>query len=274
MSDQPTFEGMPTKLFSCTPSRLDTWLDCPRKYRYTYLDSPRPARGGPWAHTSMGAAVHNALREWWTKPLSERTIEVGEVLLNKFWRSDGFKDDAQAQRSLIRAKAWVVNYLKTIDINDEPRGLERTVGATTETLSLSGRVDRIDERDGELIIVDYKTGRTTPEVADVASSLALAIYAVGAARTLRMKCTKVELHHLPSESVVAFDHSQESLNRHIKRAESIAREVQSEALKPSSENNYQPKPSPLCGYCDFARICPDAAVAPANPWAVIEKQEA
>ena len=98
MSDQPTFDGMPVKLFSCTPSRLDTWLDCPRKYRYTYIDTPRPPRGGPWAHASMGAAVHNALREWWTKPLEERTSQVGEVLLTKFWRTDGFKDDEQAER--------------------------------------------------------------------------------------------------------------------------------------------------------------------------------
>lgn len=273
MSDQPTFDGMPVKLFSCTPSRLDTWLDCPRKYRYTYIDTPRPPRGGPWAHASMGAAVHNVLREWWTKPLDERTTQVGEVLLTKFWRTDGFKDDEQAERSFVRAKAWITNYLKTVDINDEPRGLERTVSATTETLSISGRVDRIDERDGELVIVDYKTGRNAPEVDDVASSLALAIYAVGAARTMRMKCTKVELHHLPSETVVAYDHSPESLNRHIKRAESIAREVQAEALKPESESNYRPNPSVLCGYCDFARICPDASVEPAKPWAVIEKQE-
>ena len=129
MSDQPTFEGMPVKLFSCTPSRLDTWLDCPRKYRYTYIDTPRPPRGGPWAHASMGAAVHNALREWWTKPLNERTTQVGEVLLTKFWRTDGFKDDEQAQRSFVRAKAWITNYLKTVDINEEPRGLERTVSA-------------------------------------------------------------------------------------------------------------------------------------------------
>ncbi len=90
---------------------------------------------------------------------------------------------------------------------------------------------------------------------------------------MRMKCTKVELHHLPSETVVAYDHSPESLNRHIKRAESIAREVQAEALKPESESNYRPNPSALCGYCDFARICPDASVEPVKPWAVIEKQE-
>lgn len=48
MSNQQSFEGMPEKLFACTPYRLETWLDCPKKYRYTYIDTPKPPRGGPW----------------------------------------------------------------------------------------------------------------------------------------------------------------------------------------------------------------------------------
>ncbi len=33
-------EGMPRRLFACTPSRLQTWLDCPRRYRMTYVERP------------------------------------------------------------------------------------------------------------------------------------------------------------------------------------------------------------------------------------------
>ncbi len=55
------FEGMPRRLYPCTPTRLTTWLDCPRRYRMTYLDRPPPPKGAPWAHNSVGASVHNAL---------------------------------------------------------------------------------------------------------------------------------------------------------------------------------------------------------------------
>ena len=41
----------------------------------------------------------------------------------------------------------------------EPIGVERTVSATTEALAVSGRVDRVDDRGDELVVVDYKTGR-------------------------------------------------------------------------------------------------------------------
>ena len=52
---------MPARLYPATPTRLLTWLDCPRRYRFAYLDRPMPPKGPPWAHNSVGAAVHSAL---------------------------------------------------------------------------------------------------------------------------------------------------------------------------------------------------------------------
>ena len=267
INNQPSFEGMPERLFSCTPHRLETWLDCPKKYRYTYIDTPRPPRGGPWAHSTMGSAIHNALREWFTQDVSARTTEMGATLVNKNWRNDGFRDEEQSERYKFRAQNWVRQYLETIEPHNEPRGIERTVGTKTEKLSLSGRVDRIDERDGELVIVDYKTGKRPPDETEAGGSLALAIYALGAERTLRMKCRTVELHHLPSDTKVVFRHDEESLARHIKRAESIA----AEAVDATAQNHFQPTPGALCGYCDYARICTDADRAPAQPWAGLDE---
>ena len=59
--EQLGFEGMPRRLYPCTPTRLSAWLDCPRRYRMSYLDRPPPPKGPPWAHNSLGASIHNAL---------------------------------------------------------------------------------------------------------------------------------------------------------------------------------------------------------------------
>ncbi len=62
---QQMFGGMPTRLYAASPSRLLAWLDCPRRYRMTYLDRPRPPARPQRAHTSIGVATHNALRDYW-----------------------------------------------------------------------------------------------------------------------------------------------------------------------------------------------------------------
>ena len=53
----------------------------------------------------------------------------------------------------------------------------------TERMTLSGRVDRIDERDGELVVVDYKTGRVPSTDDEARGSPALAAYVLGVRRS-------------------------------------------------------------------------------------------
>ncbi len=272
MTLQLGLEGMPRALFACTPSRLTTWLDCPRRYRLTYLDRPAPPRGGPWAHNTVGATVHLALARWWSEPLDRRTPAVARALLDRAWTADGFADDAQAERWRARAGDMVERYVATLDPHDEPVGVERTVSTRSAVLAVSGRVDRIDQRGDELVVVDYKTGRSVLTTDDARGSLALALYALAAARTLRRPCRRVELHHLPTGTVVAFDHTEQSLARHLSRAEAIGEEAvaAAEALLLGGDPDalFPPRPGRRCGWCDHARSCSvGAAAAPAmRPW--------
>lgn len=284
--EQLGFEGMPQRLFVCTPTRLTTWLDCPRRYRMTYLDRPPLGRGAPWAHNSVGAGVHNALAAWWRLPVPARTTARAGALVVSGWLTDGFRDDAQSREWQQRARTMVESYVEGLDPTDEPLGIERTVATRTDVLALSGRIDRLDLRPApeggeEVVVVDYKTGRHLLSTDDARGSLALAVYAVAAARVLRRPCTKVELHHLPSGEVVAWEHSPESLARHIRRAESIAREAAaadqawrgglSQAPATEVDAVFPPRPGSRCGWCDFAQHCPQGrAVAPRRePWAAL-----
>ncbi|MGI8446548.1 MAG: PD-(D/E)XK nuclease family protein, partial [Streptosporangiaceae bacterium] len=72
--EQLGLDGMPSRLYACTPTRLSTWLSCRRLYRMSYLDRPAPRKGPPWAHNSLGASVHNALAGWWRLPQAQRTV--------------------------------------------------------------------------------------------------------------------------------------------------------------------------------------------------------
>jgi RecB family exonuclease len=267
------FTGMPARLFTCTPSRLSTWLDCPRRYRFIYVDRPSPPKGAPWAHNSLGAAVHTALAAWWALPVGERTAERGGSLVREKWIDLGFRDDEQSDTWRDRAAEMVTAYVAQLDPHREPVGIERTVAMRTERMAVSGRIDRLDRRGDELVVVDYKTGRHVLTADDARGSLALAIYALAAARTLRRECAAVELHHLPTGDVMRWEHSAESLARHLSRAEDIALEAaaaQATVTAPGGdEAAFPPRPGPMCGWCDFAAHCPEgrAACTPHASWA-------
>ncbi|MGI8901943.1 MAG: RecB family exonuclease [Nocardioides sp.] len=183
---QPTLDGMPTRLYSASPSRLTTYLDCPRRYRMSYLDRPTPPKGPPWGHNSVGAAVHTALAAWWDLPEQRRTPEAGGTLVVSGWLTSGFRDDGQSREARERAREYVERYLGGVDPSVQPIGIERTVSLRTDRAALWGRVDRIDERPDEgIVVVDYKTGRSVLTVDDARTSVALAVYA---ARRRRAPC--------------------------------------------------------------------------------------
>ncbi len=280
MSQQLGFEGMPTRLYTATPTRLLTWLDCPRRYRMSYLDRPPPAKGAPWAHTSLGTAVHLAMSDWWALEPRERTPAAAARRVMARWRPEGFRDDEQSARWRQQAADETAAYVETQDPASEPLGVERTVAARTGRLAVSGRIDRLDDRDGELVVVDYKTSRRPLGEDDARTSLPLAIYAVGAATVFRRPCHAVELHHVPTGQVQRHDATPQSLQRKLDEADSIAADlVRADAVYredgPDGERTtttFAPRTGPLCSWCDFRPACPEGrAAAPQKaPWSVLE----
>jgi putative RecB family exonuclease len=267
------FDFATTRLVRVTPSKLATWDDCPRRYRLTYLDRPSPARGGARAGSTLGAVVHLALRALFDLPAAQRTPQAAAGLVDRYWNSEGFRDAAQAAEYRERARGWLADYSADLDPDAEPVALERWVSVATERIVAEGRVDRIDRRGDELVVVDYKTGRRPPATADAAAAQALALYAVATARTLRRTCTQVELHHLPSGEVAAWRHDQGSLQEHVRRAETTAAELASaaDALSAGGDGDalFPARPAPRCGSCEMRRHCPPGrAAAPEEaPWA-------
>jgi hypothetical protein len=242
-----------------------------------YLDRPAPAKGPPWAHNSFGASVHNALAGWWRLRRAERTVPAAGDLLDRGWIEEGYAGPAQSHTYRGLARSMVERYVATLDPAADPLGVERTVGAPTAQIVVSGRIDRLDARRGpggdtELTVVDYKTGRRKLTTDDARTSLALALYALAAARIFHMPCRRVELHHLPSGEIHAWEHTEATLSRHVQRAEAIAAECREadERFRDGEQADevFPPRPGPGCGWCDFRALCPEGSAAgPAHrPW--------
>jgi putative RecB family exonuclease len=273
---QQTFSGMPRRLYSASPSKLLAWLDCPRRYRMQYLDRPRPAARRPRAHTSVGVATHHALRDFWDLAPAERTPAAVGTLVARSWIDVGFRDPEQSADWRARTTRWVTEYLRGIQRGGQPLGVERTVSLRTRTLAVTGRLDRLDERDGELVVVDYKTGRAQLTDDDARTSLPLALYAVAVAAMFRRPCERVELHHVPTAEVLAHQHTPGSLQRKVAEAESIAldlRKADADYVEQGMQSPlFEPRVSPICMWCDFRAHCPTGQlVGPEkSDWAGLE----
>lgn len=270
------FGGMPERLFSAAPARLATYRACPRRYRLAYLDRPQPPKGPPWAHNSLGAAVHTALAAWWRLPVERRTVSAAGRLLVDGWLDEGFRDRRQSLRHRARACEMVERYVADVDPLDVPVGVERVASMRTEHAVLWGRVDRIDDRAGGLVVVDYKTGRHVLTDDDARTSQALAVYAAATSRTLHRPCRRVELHHLPSGDVLAWEHTDDTLGEHLRRADTVAAEVaaaerahRQEPAGRDADARFPAQPGSQCGWCDFNRVCAPgrSASRPRASWA-------
>ena len=277
--EQLGFAGMPERLFLCTPSKLGAYVDCPRRYRYSYLDRPTPPKGPPWAHNSLGASVHTALKNWFALPAERRSPDGLPTLLKATWVREGYRDVDLERVAYRQALRWLEGYVATLDPQEEPLGVERVVATKTSVLAFNGRADRIDSRPGaagpEAVIVDYKTGRSGLDADDARGSQALALYAFAAERVFRRPCRRVELHHLPTGTIAAHEHTEQSLVRQVHRAEETARDIvaaeRAVAAGADPDAEFPVNPGSLCSWCDFRGVCPAGRESPAKePWAAVE----
>jgi putative RecB family exonuclease len=199
-----------------------------------------------------------------------------EQLVRRSWMDIGFRDPEQSARWRIRTTRRVTAYLRGVDRDRQPLGVERTVSLRTETLAVTGRLDRLDDRDGELVVVDYKTGRARLTDDDARTSLPMALYAAAVAAMFGRPCERVELHHLATGETLAHVHTPETLRRKVAEAESIAsdlRRADADYRQLGAESPlFEPRVSPICPWCDFRAHCPQGQrVGPEkSDWAGLE----
>lgn len=266
-------------LIPLSPTKASTWLDCRHRFRLQYIDHVRvPQR---WAHQSFGLSVHAVLREWFDLEPHERTHEAVAAAMRREWIDVGYRDAGQSKDAQARAVAMVWAYLHSEAADTQPHSTERSLGARTQTAAISGRIDRLDLDPSDpderaLIVVDYKTGRSEPSADDARSSMALSAYAACVQQSLRRPAYRVQLHHVPTASVVEWEHTDESLRRHLHRLDLIATEfAEAQALVEGGDAQpdevFPPNPGPLCAWCDHRDGCTVGAQAgPAKPtWAAL-----
>ena len=152
---------------SLSPSKVTSFRDCALAFRFTAIERlPDPAT--VW--TVKGTLVHSALEGlFWSHPQGGRSPAAATAELHPpgppsrttptTCRSSSTADEAET--FLADAEQLVANYFVLEDPDEiTPVGIELTLEAPLGDVRLRGILDRLDRTpEGELVVVDYKTGR-------------------------------------------------------------------------------------------------------------------
>jgi len=246
-----------------SPTKAAAWVDCPRRFFYSYVERRRVKSS--WAHFTYGNVVHRALKEWFDLEPDQRSTELIERSVFASWSDDGFRDIEHSRAWRDRAVVVVTDYLAQVDSGVEPLATERTLAFKDDASGfvMEGRIDRLDNDGTAVMVVDYKTGKSVPSSDDVRGSEALAMYAVMVQEVLGRPCSSVALHHVPSGSIVSWQHSAQSLTRQVDRMRAIASDVRRvedtwESIDQDDQGLdelFPPRPGGLCGFCVFWDVC-------------------
>ncbi len=166
-----------------SPSKITTYLACPDKYKWTYVDDR-----GKWylrskSYYSFGSTLHGVLQRFHDSGEKGVTTTLEAVAaLEESWIDAGYTSQEEMMQAMAEGKAIVESYIETFraqPVTAETIYIEKTLRRDLGPFVLLGRVDRVDQhKDGTIEIVDYKSGRQTVAAEDVATDLAMNCYAL------------------------------------------------------------------------------------------------
>jgi len=252
-----------------SPSSINTYKQCPRKYYYKYvLELPTKAT----IQQVRGKIAHSVLEDFFDLDAAQVTFDTCEQqlaqrmqeLLVAHWernrdliRSFGLHKDQETfyfSETMMMLLNWLQQFITRLRQHSgpfpeafrrlTPRREERYL---SEEHHVQGFIDAIEEVDGRVHITDYKTG-TAIEV-NGEYRLQLGIYAL--------------LYHekhgaLPHQASVFF---LRSTPKYIPVDESLLEEARQEIraihlnTRSGDIDDYPLRPGPLCRWCDFYKLC-------------------
>jgi putative RecB family exonuclease len=251
---------------SLSPSKVSTFRDCALAFRFSAIDRleepPSPA-------TTKGTLVHLALeRLFWHHEPGDRSRDVAHAELQAAWgqlEESGELDmigldEAARGAFLADAGALVDGYLRLEDPDTvTPIGVELTLeaeiasGVQGSGLLLRGIIDRLDVTDtGELVVVDYKTGRVPSERQEQQRLGGVQFYALLCEQVLGRRPAKVRLLYLREPVCIEADPSDQALRGLRQRTTAVWSAIE----RACAAEDFRPKPSALCNWCAYKPLCP------------------
>ena len=243
-----------------SPSRASQFKTCPQQFKFANVDKLKEPTNEVQA---KGTAVHQALEDLFELPKEDRDTEKLHNLFRAAWTKVRRTDEYHNLFSSVdEEREWGVDGLKLLNnymsMEDpksfDPLERERWVRGTIEDLNLRGILDRMDRnQNGELIIVDYKSGKAPAEKYKEPRFFALKLYALLIRDELGITPIELKLIYLKNSTI----HTLKVDNKMLDEVKIEILDIWSDIKLAFEENNFPATKNALCkNWCYYKPICP------------------
>jgi putative RecB family exonuclease len=215
----------------------------------------------PSIHTTRGSLVHRALELAFSRPAAQRTpaafaSSVEQAIAEYRELPDLIRlglPDEQAEQLFTECRQLVDNYLRMEDPGAvHAIGLELSLGAQIDGLQLRGIIDRLELRDGELVVTDYKTGRPPSTNWELRSLSGVRFYALLCKEVFGRLPAAIRLMYLSTGETIEATPSEQATNFVAARTAAVWKAVERACVT----GDFKPRPTALCELCAFRPWCP------------------
>lgn len=237
-------------------SKLNTFRQCPLRYRFTYLER-LPRR--PRRLFRAARRLHYALMRWLTyaragSPNWEDVLAAYDASWGAL-QDPGVRDSRDYDEGLQILRDY---HVANAERPCRPVFLEQKFNVPIGPHLLAGAVDRVDATDSGYEVIDYKLDRELRSQQAVDEDLQLGLYqlALEAEHGIRPEALTLYFlrHNLQRTTVRTAEQSRE-----------LARWVIATGNDISREREWTPCVGAHCGGCDFRAACPAHSGAPLAP---------
>ena len=244
------FVPSPREALSLSASAVETYLECPLKYRFKQIDKIPESASRP--QLTFGNIIHKVLERFHG---SEGDITEDQILhiLDEEWKSGEFTYMQREQKLKEQAVGMLKRYVH--NTKQEPPDVldtELKFSFDLDGVRIVGMIDRIDNSSNGNKVVDYKTSkRSTP----AKNSVQLGIYSIYLQQTEDEKLAGIPetatLYFLRDEEQPEHNHTftETDLDTIREKIADVARGIRAKRFEPCSGYH--------CDWCDYKNLaCP------------------
>ena len=259
-------------------SKINTYKNCPQKYKINYIDKIR--KNHESIEAFMGKRVHQVL-EWFyyenkAHPSNFYPFDILLKKYNDFWNSywhdniylakqnytivkkanKKFKKyfSLNKNKDMIRqiGEICLANYYKryTKGFDENITAVELKISVRIDHLNFNCIIDRLDsDGNGNYKIYDYKTGKKAISHSAAMNDLQLSLYQLAIKENFK-DCKGISLnwYYLRQDKIITVNHTKDKIANLRKKITYLIEKIK-------NDKNYMAKKSILCDWCYFWEEC-------------------